>query len=378
MRSYSHSQFGGVFEYIRNIVPRMIQQGSDCEFVLFYNSHKQAQPLFLDGRFANAHNFYSAYPNKILFASTQLLGKPKVDKLLGGADVVFSPHIISVALSDSARQVLVVHDVSFQRFPQFFDAKRRAWHRAMNIKKQVRAAQHIITPSYATKLDLISLYNTDPEKISVVPLGVSRATTQPSLHCWEMLRQEFSLSQPYILSLCVLEPRKNLKTLIRAFNAIADKPVFQNLKLVIAGPFGWSYKDILKQARASRFADRIAITGAVPENLKYELYRRSSVFVYPSFFEGFGLQPLEAMKAGVPVVASYSSSIPEVVGNAALLVDPRNARQIAAVIQEVLLDEPLRKTLIQAGANRVKRFSWDKCAAQTLDILKQVGEDVVQ
>ena len=378
MRAYSNSQYGGIVEYIRNVVRYMVQQERTGEFKLFYSSKKHIEPLFLDTQFSHTQNYFYNYPSKLFFLSTQLLQKPSVDVLLKGVDVFFSPHILPVALSNNTPQVLVVHDVSFQRFPQFFDTKRRMWHKAMHIKKQVRSAHHIITPSHATKADLMSLYSVDSQKISVVPLGVSRTTTQQSAHRWEALQKQFSISKPYILSLCVLEPRKNITTLIRAFNDIANKPAFQNLKLVVAGPYGWSYKDILQQARTSQFQERIIITGAIPEELKYELYCNASVFVYPSFFEGFGLQPLEAMSAGVPVVASHTSSIPEVVGNAALFIDPRNAKQIAAVIQELLGDKELQHHLTHAGLDRVQKFSWEKCATQTFNILKQVGKDVVQ
>ena len=140
-------------------------------------------------------------------------------------------------------------------------------------KKQLRVAHHIITPSYATKSDLVSLYNIDSRKISVIPLGVLRAKASG----WEKLQQQFSLSKPYILSLCVLEPRKNIITLIRAFNELAGNPEFQNLKLVVAGPFGWSYKNILRHARTSPFCDRIVVTGAIPEELKRALYENASV-----------------------------------------------------------------------------------------------------
>ena len=378
MRAYSNSQYGGIAEYIRSVVWCMVQQERKCEFKLFYSSKKQVEPLFLDGQFSHIRNYFYRYPSKLFFLSTQILKKPSVDELLGGVDVFFSPHILPVALSRKTPHALVVHDVSFQRFPQFFDAKRRAWHRSIHLKRQLRSVHRIITPSSATKADLVSLYNANPEKISVIPLGVSRANTQRSARNWKVLQKQFSVSKPYILSLCVLEPRKNITTLIRAFNEIAGKPEFQNLKLVIAGPYGWSYKDILKQAHASQFQQRIVVTGAIPENLKYELYSNASVFVYPSFFEGFGLQLLEAMSAGVPVVASYTSSIPEVVGNATLFIDPRNAKQIAAVLQEVLGDKELQNNIIQAGVDRAQQFSWEKCATQTFHTLKQVSKDVVQ
>ena len=368
MRAYSGSQYGGIVEYIRRVVGCMVKQGQEHEFKLFYNSRQPIQPLALPSQCSNVYTYEYHYPNKIFFLSTQLFNQPKVDELLGGVDVFLSPHILPIALSDSVRRVLVVHDISFQRFPQFFDAKRRVWHKTMHIKKQLHAAHHILTPSNATKSDIMSLYNIESHNISVTPLGVAYPKQQPSPKNWDILQQQFSLSSPYILSLCTLEPRKNITTLARAFDEIACEPAFQNLQLVIAGPFGWLYKDILKRIRESRFANRIVVTGSIPEALKYDLYAHASAFVYPSFFEGFGLQPLEAMNAGVPVVASYSSSIPEVVGNAALLVDPRNAKQIARAIQEVLQDNALRTNLIQAGYTRAQQFSWEKCAKTTLEV----------
>jgi glycosyltransferase involved in cell wall biosynthesis len=185
-----------------------------------------------------------------------------------------------------------------------------------------------------------------------------------------LIRKKYNLPENFILYFGTLEPRKNLVGLIQSYEIFrrqtgSDK----KYSLVLAGNSGWLCDDIFVQARKSDFAQDIIFAGFVDPADKIYLYNLASLFVYPSFFEGFGFPPLEAMACGVPVICSHTSSFPEVVSQAALTVDPYNFDEIAWAMKEVLTDKELGQDLVKDGLIRAKNFSWDKCARETLDYL---------
>ncbi|MYE38027.1 MAG: glycosyltransferase family 4 protein [Candidatus Spechtbacteria bacterium SB0662_bin_43] len=372
IRGLEPGLYGGVSEYIRTIVPLLVRYGTEHHFHLFYSSFRKkdvALSLSLEGQ-DNVTSHFVSYPNKLLFLAERF-NRLKVETLINTSfDVFFSPHIIPVSLKKESPHIVLFHDVSFERFPSFFDTKRRLWHTMVAPKRQAHRATYILTPSRATKQDLISLYHIDPDTIEVIPLAAREEPRRRK----PLLQSEVSLPQKYILSLCTLEPRKNIVGLIRAFTLIADSEEMRDTHLVIAGGMGWSYGDILREHRDSPVASRIMILGAVSEDMKYELYKNALLFVFPSFYEGFGIPPLEAMNAGVPVISSFSSSLPEVVGDAAILVDPYNIPEIAASMHEVVRDSQLRSELQRASKLRAHLFSWDTVAKNTLAAIERVAE----
>lgn len=173
----------------------------------------------------------------------------------------------------------------------------------------------------------------------------------------------------FILYFGTIEPRKNLVGLIRAYEILRDRYKLSDYKLVIAGSRGWLDRKIFVAAKKSSFGPDIIFTGFVRPEDKVYLYNFSSLFVYPSFFEGFGFPPLEAMACGAPVVCSNTSSFPEIVGNAALMIDPYNFSEMAWAMNEVLTDKNLCGDLVVKGLAQAKKFDWDKCAKETLEFL---------
>ena len=183
-------------------------------------------------------------------------------------------------------------------------------------------------------------------------------------------KKKHDITFPFILYLGTLEPRKNLKSLILAYNEIKKK--FPEYKLIIGGAKGWGYKNIFQIIDNLGIDKDIIFTGYIPEKDLPSLYNSAELFVYPSFYEGFGLPPLEAMACGTPVITSNTSSLPEVVGNAGIMVDPNNVNQLADAMYKVLTDDNLRRDMIKKGLKRAKMFSWKKTAKETLKVYEEV------
>jgi glycosyltransferase involved in cell wall biosynthesis len=242
------------------------------------------------------------------------------------------------------------------------------------MRVSARKASKIIAISENTKKDIIDYFRIDEEKIRVIYLGVDRQfSPQPDTNEVGVL-SKYNLPRGYILSVGTLEPRKNILRLINAYKMVAStgEPV---PKLVIVGGQGWRNEDLGKLVRESGLADRVVLVGYVPDEDLPTLYRNAAVFVYPSLYEGFGLPPLEAMACGTPVITSNISSIPEVVGDAAILIDPYNTTEIAQAIASVLNNKELRDRLKMNGLVRSNLFSWDKTARETLKLYQEVIEE---
>jgi glycosyltransferase involved in cell wall biosynthesis len=261
--------------------------------------------------------------------------------------------------------VVTVHDLAFERFPDLFPRTWRLMYR-LGLRAAVRRADAIVTPSRSTAEDLVSRTRVDPGRLHVVPLASSLepGTREPA----EVLAR-LKVPAPYVLSVGTLEPRKNLVRLVRAYRRVAGSGLPH--ALVLAGPLGWRHEPLLREI-ALPGPGRVVLTGPLPAEDLDALYRGAAAFAYPSLYEGFGLPVIEAMARGVPTVASTSSSLPEVAGDAAIGVDPRSVSQIADALGRVLGDEPLARDLGRRGRARAERFSWDETARLTLEVYEGV------
>lgn len=284
-------------------------------------------------------------------------------------DVCFFTNFVT-AVAAPCPTVLTIHDLSFRLFPRTHSLRNIVWTRSL-VPVSVRRSRHIIAVSNNTRLDLIRLMNVDESKVSVVYEGVSGAFHPEPGDGDEEALAYYGIDRPYILSVGTLEPRKNLNQLIRAFERTAA--AVPRVTLVLAGRRGWMAQAIFDELERRDLLDRVRITGYVQDRHLPALYRHAAAFVYPSLYEGFGLPPLEAMASGAPVIVSRSSSLPEVVGDAGLYVDPLNDEDLAAAMEKVLADEELAADLRVRGLKRAGRFSWQRAAAQTLEILREAG-----
>jgi glycosyltransferase involved in cell wall biosynthesis len=269
--------------------------------------------------------------------------------------------------------VAVVHDISYEHIPETFRVIERA-RMKLTIRRTARKADHVVVPSEYTRQDLICTYNLQPERVTIVPLAADE-NFRPVTDADELARvkKRYDLPDSYLLGLGSVQPRKNLVRLIEAYSILSDKRDLP--PLILVGKKAWLFEDSLKAAKEHGVEDKVRFTDFVPDEDLPGLYTLSTCFVYPSFFEGFGIPPLEAMQCGSPVIAGDRTSLPEVVGNAGILIDPFDVTSIADAIDRMLSDSELRDDLRQKGFERAKVFSWKRAARETLDIFERVMND---
>jgi glycosyltransferase involved in cell wall biosynthesis len=264
--------------------------------------------------------------------------------------------------------VATIHDMIPLLWPQWVTHKHRLVVTAAYSRLR-HQADFVITPSAATKADVVNRLGLDPERIAVIPWGCDeRFQPEGDLTHGAAVHQRYRLPAQYILFVGTLEPRKNLTTLLQAYALLRAEGQGNDVKLVVAGRTGWLYADIFAAVKTLALDGAVIFTGFVDDEDLPDLYRGAQAFVFPSFYEGFGLPILEAMASGVPVITSTTASMPEVAGDAAMLVDPRDPEAIAAAIAQVLAEDHLRQTMIQKGLARAKRFTWERVAEQTLAV----------
>ncbi len=272
--------------------------------------------------------------------------------------------------------VATIHDLSFEHLPETFHRRSRTQLR-LTVRRTARRAAQIIVPSEHTRRDIIETYGLEPERVSSIPLAAAPHFA-PVADEGERarVRRRYGIEDEHILALGSIQPRKNLARLIRAYAGLRRARAQAKLpQLVIAGRKAWLYEETLRALDESGEQERIILTGYVPEADLPALYSSALCFVYPSIFEGFGLPPLEAMACGTPVITGDRTSLPEVVGDAGLLVNPFDEEAIAEAIARVIDDRNLRATLRQRGLERARRFSWRATAQLTLAAYERAAKE---
>lgn len=283
-----------------------------------------------------------------------------------GVDLMHFP-VNVVSLPPSVPQVVTVHDLAFHHFPEQYPAAKQRYLRLMT-RLSVSRARRVIAVSEATRRDIIRLYGCPPERVVAVPNGIGDEMRPLPLDEVVAFRREQGLPEEFLLFLGTLQPRKNLETLLRAYATITNEV---DWPLVVAGGTGWQYDRIFQLVRQLGLVERVRFVGYVVGEQLPLWYNAAKAFVYPSLYEGFGLPVLEAMACGTPVIASNTSSLPEVVGDAGLLVDPRSVRGLASTMLAVARDGDLRQQLGQRGRERARAFSWTRTAELTVEVYRQ-------
>jgi len=386
----------GVGEYTYELLNAVFALDKENQYFLFYNSYEDVSKNIPVWKQDNIHYITTRWPNKLFNASLKILGRPRLDCLVRRLwtldfglkhkleeeakdqslkskvrlDLWFSPNLNFTPLSKKVRHLLTIHDLSFEFFPEFFSLKQRLWHQVINPKKQCRSAQMIIVPSQNTKRDLMDYYKIPAEKITVLYPGLSTIFDNKDTTHREEIKQKYSLPKKFILFLGTIEPRKNIPGLIKAF----EKAYYQlpaDYYLVIAGGDGWKTKKIYEELKKSPLREKIKFIGYVEPLHKPTLYSLASVFVYPSFYEGFGFPVLEAMASGTPTITSNRSSLVEITENASFLIDPNHPDSLAKGLVIVLNNENLRKKLVENGLKRALNFKWDDATKKWLEIIMQ-------
>ncbi len=366
IRPLMDERYSGVAEYTFELLQALFARDTDNHYILWYNSGRDISGRMPVFDYANVRVVRSRFPNKLLnYGLLKLWRRPRLDRLVKEAvDVFFMPHLNFAAVSSSVQSVVTVHDLSFLLFPHFFNWRKNVWHSLIGVKKMVRRFDRVVTMSQNTVADIVALTGIDPCKISIIPAGVSDAFRPISADDENMSRvkQKYHLPDQYILFLGTVEPRKNIEGVIEAFNAIKEHARYEALELVIAGGRGWKAQPIYRLAKESSHRAHIHFLDYVDKEDKVYVYNGAKLFAYPSFYEGFGFPPLEAMACGIPAIVATSASLPEVTGNAAVLVDPYNAQALALAMQEILDNSELAASLSEAGITKARQFGWAKAA----------------
>jgi len=270
--------------------------------------------------------------------------------------------------------VVSIHDLSFEHLPQTFKWRSRKQLR-ITVRRTARQASQVIALSEYARNDIVRTYEVSSDKISVIPLAAGDHF-RPIRDEEELqrVRQTYGIEGEYMLSVGAIQPRKNLGRLVAAYSHLRGaKPEGKLPKLVLAGKCAWLYDETLRAIKELELSDSIILTGYVPESDLPALYSGALCFIYPSYFEGFGLPPLEAMQCGVPVIVGDRTSLPEVVGDAGVLVDPFDVNALAAAIERVVSDSNLRAKLSVQGLARAKLFEWRETARQTLAVYQKAA-----
>jgi len=351
----------GVGEAAFRLIKNLARVNRSTQFFVLLNAYGD---IDMDFGEPNIEIIKKNIPNKLLNASLKFFKKPLLDSFFENIDLFFAPNWNFISLSQNLPFVLTVHDLSIFLYPEFYSPYSRFWHKnLLDIKGLIAKADQIIVPSNTTKNDLQRFFSMSENKTTVIPWGADHIKqTQNS----KLKTKNFG--NRYILFLATVEDRKNVMGLIAAYEYAREKKMIgSNIDLILAGPKGYGFSAIKIMADKSKFFSQIKILGPVSDEQKKSLYANASVFVYPSFYEGFGFPPLEAMAFGVPVIASSSASLGEILGNAALLVQPYQTAELAAAISNILNNENLRKIYAQRGLDLVKRYQW-KDAAEKLSV----------
>lgn len=271
------------------------------------------------------------------------------------------------------RAIVTVHDLSFLRYPECAPPAL-VQYLTRAVPKAAQRADLVLVDSFFTKGEIVDLLGLPEENIEVVYGGVGpQFVPGEEGEATRRVLQQYHLDHPFLLTLGTLEPRKNMAGLLEAYALLRREADLEH-HLLIGGGKGWLYQDIFRQVEQLGLEDTVRFLDYVPEEDLPALLSSAALFVYPSLYEGFGLPPLEAMACGTPVVASNASSLPEVLGDAALMVEPTSAPALASAIYRVLVDDELRGSLVDKGKVRASRFTWAAAAQKLLDLYQRFGE----
>ncbi|NPA90774.1 MAG: glycosyltransferase family 4 protein [Chloroflexi bacterium] len=360
-------QHAGIGRYTRGLIDALAKNPPDIPIHLVVPRDAPAPPPHWP--FPVRRLFLSEREAIILW---QRLRVPfPMDFLIGRGRLFHSPDFVLPALRRTPG-IVTVHDLSFLVYPQYAVPGLEFYLRGA-VPRSVRRAHLVLADSESTRRDLIRFWDTPPEKVRVLYPGISprfRPVEDPEV--LEHVRRQYRLPSRFILSVSRLEPRKNFPGLIAAFNRFKAQ-THQPHHLVIAGGKGWLYGPIFRAAEQSPYREEIHFPGFVADEHLPALYSLADVFAYPSFYEGFGFPPLEAMACGTPVISADNSSLPEVVGDAGILLPAEDVEGWAQALARLLSDATLRERLREKGYAQAAKFSWDASARGLVQIYRALG-----
>jgi len=356
----------GIERHVYNIIEQLLEIDKDNEYILIHTKDTKIQlsrhieTFILENRFK--------FPGGKIFN----LCLSSREKFRRNFDLLHCPfHEVPFLFNPPVKTVVTVHDITACLFPRYHPLRRTIDYKIL-FKPVLRRVNRIIAISENTRKDLIEHFKLPEDKIDIIPPGcdtIFRTITDQSQIM--RIKEKYSLPDKFILSVSTLEPRKNFVGIIRAYSIFKKKR--DNVpKLVIVGGKGWGYNPIFSEVKKLKLEKHIIFTGYVPDEDLPFIYNASSLFVFASFYEGFGLPPLEAMACGIPTLCTSDTSFFEATGNAAVSINPYDVEDIAEKIERVLNSKSLREDLIQKGLRQAGKFNWKETAQKTLEVYRKL------
>ncbi len=372
-------QAAGIGNYVRSLVDAMLAQDDTNQYTLLTSGRPPRERPFPTAE--NVRGRSLIIPDRYLNVLWYRWRLPiSATFFTGQVDIYHGPDFVLPPLNGKLRKVVTVHDLAFLEHPEYAVPELAAYLKKV-VPEAVEAADVVASVSQTTRQTLIEHFQTPPGKITLVPNGIRayfRRITDPVL--LEATRHKFGLKSPLVLGVGTQEPRKNHLGLIKAFHKAVStgNKSTRPAMLALAGGSGWLYEETEQIVAELKLEKKVRFLGHVSDLELMMLYSLADVFVFPSFYEGFGVPPLEAMACGTPVITSNTSSLPEVIGDAAIMVNPHKINEIASAINRVLENKQLQEDLRQKGYARAAHFTWVRSAQKMLSIYTQLYEGKTQ
>lgn len=358
----SYHQPAGISRYTWHLLRALAELNSEDEFIVFQH-RKHQEPLIQQANFQRSTLYAPVHRNLEQFLLP-------VELLRHGLHLLHSTDFIP-PLYSPIPSVITVHDLAFLHWPNFLTKDSAAYYG--QIDRAVRHARHIIVPSESTKNDLIGILGTPDKKISVIYEAPNPSFRPlPVEETRRAVTAQFNIPESYIFFISTIEPRKNVNGLLTAFRHLIDKYNIGETGLVLAGSKGWLYEETMELVQKLQLENKTFFLDRVTDEDLHQLYVGARMHIHPAKYEGFGLPPLEAMACGTPTIVSNVSSLPEVVSDAALLVDPNDTEEIAVAMHRLLTDQELYTELRDKGLKRANCFNWELAARSTMDVYRKV------
>jgi glycosyltransferase involved in cell wall biosynthesis len=366
----------GVGHYTYQLIRHLLEIDKENEYVIFFDFRVREKDIKKFARENVKIKFYpfSDYKKYLPGAYSEILGTATLAK--EDLDVIHATSPMSrIPTSYRGKTIVTVHDLAVYKVPEVFPQLQRTKIRAtMNL--MINKADKIIAVSSSTKKDIQEIFKTPEEKVSVIYSGFDRRFSGESQVTREKVLEKYGIKEKYILFLGTLEPVKNIGRLFEAFKIFKNKSKQEGIqgdyKLVMAGKSGWLTKEYKQMAKDLGIAKDVIFTGYIIGDEMVPLFKNADFFVMPSLYEGFGTTVLEAFATGTPAVVSNVSSIPEIAGDAAMLVNPLDVKEIADAMTKFSQDENLKNSYREKGKIQVGKFNWEKCAKETLEVYKSL------
>ncbi len=371
---YIQRQMTGIEKYTYEIIKNVALNDPDTDYYIFFMKNIPVPEMDFPVNVKKINSRFSGKrrSTKLFWELVYLFFEIRKYKL----DVFHGPaFFVPLMKPKRCKYITTVHDLAFLTYPKTFTISTKLYFFLL-FRKSLRICDKIIAVSNVTKKDMVSYYAIPEEKVAVIHSGISSVYKAPgNEETKKEIMSKYNLPERYILFVGALSPRKNVVNILKAYKAyLQEQQKKESVKLVLVGKKAWLYDDIFSFISKNKMEEHVLFLDYVPENDVVTLYSNAELFLFPSLYEGFGFPVLEAMACGTPVITSNISSLPEVAGHAAILVNPENVEEIKEAMIKIGSNPKLREDLIKKGKNQVKKFTWKEAAEKTIQVYHELGK----